>query len=95
MQEVFGLQLSKIQTQMIDFVYAAAIELNSQDVDAFTRLAENLFQLFAMFWTDISKDRKMETCALVHFTGILCIYPRVLAYRQHMVSHLLCLPWPG
>jgi hypothetical protein len=65
---------------MIDFVYTTAVRLDSQDVSAFNMLAENLFQLFAMFWTDISKDRKIETCVPVHFTGVLGIHPRELAY---------------
>ncbi len=43
MGEVFGLQLSRTQTQMVDFVYAAAAGLDSQDIGAFAVLAENLF----------------------------------------------------
>jgi hypothetical protein len=82
---------------MIDFVYTAAAGLNSQDAGAFTVLAENLFQLFAMFWTDISKDGKMETCALVHFNGVLGIYPRELAYQTAygFTPTLSAMAWIG
>jgi len=65
---------------MNDFVYTAVAGLDSQDVGACTMLVEHLFQLFAMFWTDISRIGKMETCALVYFTGVLGIHPQELAY---------------
>ncbi|PVH69601.1 hypothetical protein DL98DRAFT_624055 [Cadophora sp. DSE1049] len=82
---------------MVDFVYAAAAGLDSQDISAFAALAENLFQLFAMFWTDISKDGKMETCALVHFTGVLGIHPRELAYQTAygFTPTLSAMAWIG
>ena len=53
--EILGLQLSRDQIRMIDFVYNTAAELDAQDATAFAMLAENMFQLLAMFWTDISK----------------------------------------
>ncbi|KFZ22727.1 hypothetical protein V502_02791, partial [Pseudogymnoascus sp. VKM F-4520 (FW-2644)] len=97
MQEVFGLELSKPQTKMIDFVYAAAMGLDSHDIGAFNVLTENLFQLFAMFWTDISKDGRMETFALVHFTGVLGIHPRELAYQTAygFTPALSAMAWIG
>ncbi|KAH6689940.1 hypothetical protein BKA61DRAFT_742747 [Leptodontidium sp. MPI-SDFR-AT-0119] len=79
--EIFGLQLSRDQIRMMDFMYNTAAELDAQDATAFAMLAENMFQLLAMFWTDISKNGKMEACALVHFTGVLGIHSTELAYR--------------
>ncbi|KFZ25502.1 hypothetical protein V502_00026, partial [Pseudogymnoascus sp. VKM F-4520 (FW-2644)] len=97
MQEVFGLELSNPQTKMIDFVYAAATGLDSHDIGAFNVLTENMFQLFAMFWTDISKDGRMETFALVHFTGVLGIHPRELAYQTAygFTPTLSAMAWIG
>jgi hypothetical protein len=34
---------------MIDFVYNIAVKLDAQDATAFAMLAENMFQLLAMF----------------------------------------------
>ncbi|KAN0104052.1 hypothetical protein V8E51_009797 [Hyaloscypha variabilis] len=79
--EIFGLQLSRDQIRMIYFIYNTAAELDAQDATAFAILAENMFQLLAMFWTDISKNGRMEACALVHFTGVLGIHSTELAYR--------------
>lgn len=97
MQEIFGLQLSRPQIQMVEFVYTAAAELNDDDAAAFAILKENMFQLFAMFWTDISRDGRMETCALVHFTGVLGIHPQELAYRTAyaFTPALSALIWIG
>ena len=34
-----------------------------------------------MFWTDISTDGPVEGKAIVHFSGVLRIYPYELAFR--------------
>jgi hypothetical protein len=35
-----------------------------------------------MFWTQICGDGAMESCAIVHFSGVLGIHPRELMYRR-------------
>jgi hypothetical protein len=82
---------------MIDFVYSAAAELDTQNTTTFDALTENLFQLIAIFWTDISKDGRMELNAVVHFTGVLGIHPQELAFRTAygFTPTLAALTWIG
>ena len=42
---------------------------------------EALFQLIAMFWTDVSTDGPVKGKFIVHFSGVLGIHPYELAFR--------------
>jgi len=61
-----GLQLSKSQVAMMDCIWVALSDL-VKDADDISvppeipeALLESLFQLFVMFWTDLSQDGRME-----------------------------------
>ena len=60
-------------------------------------ILEALFQLLAMFWTDISTDGLVEGKAIVHFSGVLGIHPYELAFRTayDYTPYLLALIWIG
>lgn len=58
---------------------------------------EALFQLLAMFWTDVSTDGPVEGKAIVHFSGVLGIHPYELAFRTayDYTPYLSALIWIG
>lgn len=60
-------------------------------------LNENLFRLLAMFWTELSRDGNMNNNAIVHFTGVLGIYPVKLFFWKayDYTPFLLALLWVG
>lgn len=60
-------------------------------------ILEALFQLLAMFWTDISTDGPVEGKAIVHFSGVLGIHPQELAFRTayDYTPYLSALIWIG
>ncbi|KAJ9655923.1 hypothetical protein H2201_008696 [Coniosporium apollinis] len=101
--DLSGLYLSKPQTTMMDHIWARLSDSMTQadngsvpkEVPAV--LLENLFQLFVMFWTDLSVDGKMEQNAIVHFSGVLGIHSRALAFRRayDYTPYLSALLWVG
>ena len=97
--EVYGLRLSEMQVRTMESIWAG---LAAEDPDSLTlfsssRIAETVFQLLVMFWTDLSTDGLLEGKAIVHFSGVLGIHPCELAYRTayDYTPYLAALIWIG
>lgn len=58
---------------------------------------ENLFQLLVMFWTDLSHNGNMSRSAIMHFSGVLGIYPTELCFRKpyDYTPFISALLWVG
>lgn len=99
MQEVFGLQLSKAQVQMMDYIWVELHTATRAAVGAPSspELLEKVFQLFVIFWTDFSPDGSMDRSPIVHFSGVLGIHPQELLYRRayDYTPYLSALIWVG
>ena len=101
--DISGLQLSNPQVAMMDDIWAGLADLVKKTDDTSVAqgvpavLLESLFQLFVMFWTDLSRDGRMEQNAIVHFSGVLGIHPHELAYRRayDYTPYLSALLWVG
>ncbi|KAJ3455783.1 hypothetical protein MRS44_017265 [Fusarium solani] len=61
------------------------------------KLSEALFQLSMMFWTHQCQAGVMASSALIHFTAVMGIHPRSLAYRSAYSSTpgFAALVWIG
>jgi hypothetical protein len=74
------------------------LETNAVDSSATSPSGlEALFQLLAMFWTDVSTNGPVEGKAIVHFSGVLGIHPHELAFRTayDYTPYLSALIWIG
>jgi hypothetical protein len=60
-------------------------------------LSETLFQLLMMFWTYQDPAGDMASSALIHFTAVLGVHRRSLAYRlaYNSTSEFVSLMWIG
>ncbi|KAH6661681.1 hypothetical protein B0J14DRAFT_350077 [Halenospora varia] len=75
MTQIFGLHLSHPTKRMMSYIWSAVKDQGgSGNGRAMIPLKEHLFQLFVMFWTELSKDGDIGKGALVHFTGVLGIH---------------------
>jgi hypothetical protein len=101
--EIFGLRLNACHVQTMDFIWAELgkplqFERGTSDPSgASVSILEALFQLLAMFWTDVSTDGPVEGKAVVHFSGVLGIHPYELAFRTayDYTPYLSALIWVG
>jgi hypothetical protein len=75
--------IAKLQAECTDPVPASLLEL--------------VFQLLVLFWMDVATDGTMETKAVLHFSGVLGIYPNELAFRKayDYTSYLSAMIWVG
>jgi hypothetical protein len=99
LSEVYGLKLSDVQVQTMEFVWLGLTTRGSGDPGSPSslRISETVFQLLVMFWTDLSTDGVLESKAIVHFSGVLGIHPYELAYRTayDYTPYLSSLLWVG
>jgi len=87
----------------MDYIWAGLADLvkkaddTSAPQDVPEVLLENLFQLFVMFWMDLSRDAMMARNAILHFSGVLGIHPHELVYRRayDYTPYLSALIWTG
>jgi hypothetical protein len=94
LSEVYGLKLSDVQVQTMEFVW---LGLTTKESTSSLRISETVFQLLVMFWTDLSTDGVLESKAIVHFSGVLGIHPYKSAYRTayDYTPYLSALLWVG
>ena len=104
MYEIYGLRLSTAQVQTMDHIWTSLAVLLRTEVESSPiassppiGLLETLFQLLAMFWTDVSTDGATESKAIIHFSGVLGIHPYELVYRTayDYTPYLSALLWMG
>jgi hypothetical protein len=99
LSEVYGLKLSDVQVQIMEFVWLGLTtkESRAPGSSSSLRISETVFQLLVMFWTDLSTDGVLESKAIVHFSGVLGIHPYELAYRTayDYTPYLSALLWVG
>jgi hypothetical protein len=86
--EISGLHLTTAQLAMMNYIWDH-LSVVSQQADcgvllqqALDSVHEDLFQLLVMFWTDLSHDGHMNRSAIMHFSGVLGIYPTELCFRK-------------
>jgi Chromo (CHRromatin Organisation MOdifier) domain len=102
-EDLSSLQLTATQVAMMDFVWAGFTDLQTECdktsvcLDVPDSLLENLFQLIAMFWTDLREDGALESSAIANFSGVLGLHPRELVYRRayDYTPYLSALIWVG
>jgi hypothetical protein len=97
--EEYGLELSEVQVQRMESVWSglSAYHLNDAELFPSSGISEAVFQLLVMFWTDTLIDGVLEGKAIVHFSGVLGVYPYELAYRTayDYTLYLSALLWVG
>jgi hypothetical protein len=97
--EVYGLRLSEMQVQTMECVWSGltANTLGNLEPSDSSCISETVFQLLVMFWTDLSANSVLEGKAIIHFSGVLGIYPYKLAYRTayDYTPNLSALLWIG
>jgi hypothetical protein len=101
--DITGLHLNAAQTAMLDHVWDVMAGLVKEadhgavQSGSHEAACEKLFQLFVMFWTDLSPDGMMHRNAIVHFSGVLGIHPTELCFRRpyDYTPYLSALIWVG
>jgi hypothetical protein len=105
--DIYGLTLTASQAETMDIIWAELNNFSSNEArratsntvsplpPLFSCILETIFRLLVLFWTDTSMDGDPGDKAVVHFSGVLGIYPYKLTPRTayDYTPYLSVLNW--
>jgi hypothetical protein len=96
LEEVYSLALTVPQVEAMQDIWAEISGLEAEEPTP-PALLEALYRLLVLFWTDSSSSSRLESKAIVNFSGVLGVHPLQLAYRSayDYTPYLAALIWVG
>ncbi|OBT97665.1 hypothetical protein VE01_04423 [Pseudogymnoascus verrucosus] len=103
-QEIYGVQFCEREAALMESVWEALPDSKGDRLEGLdagssprSQLAEALLQLSITFWTFRSTTGDLAPAVLVHFTGVLGVHRRALAYKSaySYTPMLSALIWVG